>query len=81
MQPPKGPHLGLFAGYLGVERGPLVFLYFFISLIHQLDLVQSFWPPWAPLGLNRANFWALRANFWALRAFWALWAFLGPFGP
>jgi hypothetical protein len=44
--PPKGPHWGFFAGSLGVEEGPLVFLYFFLSLIDQLDLVFSFWPPW-----------------------------------
>jgi hypothetical protein len=39
---PKGPHRGHFAGYLGVEGGPLIFLYFFFSLIHQLDLGLSF---------------------------------------
>jgi hypothetical protein len=39
---PKGPHRGHFAGYLGVEGGPLIFLYFFFSLIHQLDLALSF---------------------------------------
>jgi hypothetical protein len=57
---PKGPHRGLFAGYLGIEGEPLVFLYFFLSLIHQLDLGLSFWPPWAPLGLSRAHLFAPR---------------------
>jgi hypothetical protein len=55
---PTGLHRGLFVGYLGVEGGPLVFLYSFLSLVHQLDLVLSFWPPWAPMGLNRAHLWA-----------------------
>jgi hypothetical protein len=55
--PPKRPNWGLFAGYLGVEGGPHVFLYFFLSLIHQLDHVLSFWPTRAPLGLSRAHFW------------------------
>jgi hypothetical protein len=81
MGPPDGPNepirpqwgplmfmMGPFAGSLGVEVGRLVFHYFFLSLIHQLDLVLLFWPLWAPLGLSRAHFRAPKCP-------------LGPQGP
>jgi hypothetical protein len=44
--PLRGPNRSLFTGSLRIEVGPLIFLCFFLSFIHQLNLVLSFWPPW-----------------------------------